>query len=103
VSDNDYLLDMVRDGIDLGHSHHAVFTSYRDVDKAGLMIVHPAGGQNHIAAGDWCAGGVNFDLPVNAGQTTWSLVSLEPLHIEPSVLCSCGDHGFIHAGRWVPA
>lgn len=35
---------------------------------------------------------------------TWTLVSLEPLHIEPSLLCGvCGDHGFIRNGKWVPA
>lgn len=33
-----------------------------------------------------------------------TLVSRDPLHVEPSILCPvCGDHGFIREGRWVPA
>lgn len=33
------------------------------------------------------------------------IVSRDPLHIEPSILCSegCGFHGWVRAGKWVPA
>lgn len=32
------------------------------------------------------------------------LVSEDPLHIEPSILCTaCGDHGFIRGGVWANA
>ena len=32
------------------------------------------------------------------------LVSRDPLHVEPSILCAaCGDHGFIRDGKWVKA
>lgn len=35
----------------------------------------------------------------------WTLVSADPIHIEPSILCStdpgCGTHGFIRDGKWV--
>lgn len=32
------------------------------------------------------------------------LISREPVHIEPSILCSdCQDHGFLRDGRWEPA
>lgn len=32
------------------------------------------------------------------------LVSEDPLHVEPSILCpECGDHGYIRDGQWVPA
>lgn len=38
------------------------------------------------------------------GQDHHTLVSRTPLTIQPSVACpSCGLHGFITAGRWVPA
>lgn len=30
-----------------------------------------------------------------------TLISESPLHIEPSLRCSCGRHGFIRNGRWV--
>lgn len=34
----------------------------------------------------------------------WTIVSRDPLHIEPSILCgACGFHGFIRSGRWEPA
>lgn len=41
--------------------------------------------------------------PWGAGLHT--LVAVEPLHIEASVFypACCGMHGFIRAGRWVPA
>ncbi len=32
------------------------------------------------------------------------ILSTDPLHIEPSILCtSCGIHGWVRDGRWVPA
>ncbi len=34
-------------------------------------------------------------------HVTWELHSLDPLHVEPSLLCGCGSHGFIRAGAWV--
>jgi len=33
----------------------------------------------------------------------WQVHSWEPLTISPSLLCSCGDHGFIREGKWVKA
>lgn len=30
----------------------------------------------------------------------WQVPSWEPLTVSPSLLCSCGDHGFIRNGRW---
>jgi hypothetical protein len=48
-------------------------------------------------------GGVVFDVPGNEDEKVrWTLHSLEPLHIEPSVACGlCGHHGFIRDGKWV--
>lgn len=41
------------------------------------------------------------------GEPHHRLVSEDPIHIEPSLLCLpgdlCGLHGFIRDGRWVPA
>lgn len=32
----------------------------------------------------------------------WSLVSVDPITVTPSVLCkSCGTHGFITNGKWI--
>lgn len=61
----------------------------------------------HRLSGDeWCYGGV-FWKQVGTPEhprPVWTLVSLEPLHLEPSILCQiCGNHGFIRGGRWVSA
>lgn len=50
--------------------------------------------------GKWSSGWI--DLTSGARHR---LVSEEPLHIEPSILCpvGCGDHGFVREGRWVSA
>lgn len=33
----------------------------------------------------------------------WTIESLEPLTLSPSLLCHCGDHGFIRGGKWARA
>lgn len=59
--------------------------------------------------GESCGGMVPFVLaPGENDRPVWRVESLDPLHIEPSVLCSpakggCGSHGFIRGGRWVAA
>jgi len=46
-------------------------------------------------------GGVPVKSAVRDG---WTLVTLEPLHLEPSILrTECGCHGFIREGKWVSA
>lgn len=102
--------------IDLGHDHIAYFTAWMpdreinpqydgipDVELFGLNIEHP----KKSDPSQRCVGGVTFDGEVqrliHPKVAKWTLVSDEPLHIEPSVLCSCGDHGWIRDGRWVPA
>jgi hypothetical protein len=57
-----------------------------------------------------CEGGIVFDTPttqvldaMHGASARWQVESWDPLTISPSVLCDCGDHGFIRAGRWVAA
>lgn len=41
---------------------------------------------------------------VAAGTGAHTLVSSEPLHLEPSLLWQCcGLHGFVRNGQWIPA
>jgi hypothetical protein len=41
---------------------------------------------------------------VGAGTAAHTLVSREPLHLEPSLLWNCcGTHGFVRDGAWIPA
>ena len=73
----------------------------------GIIEYHPKPDDSE------CGVAVNFSRPLNpsateAARPVWSVESLEPLTISPSVLCSpdkggCGSHGFIRDGRWVAA
>ena len=100
---------------DLGHDHWGEFERWApnrelnphtanlpDVERYGLLIFH------RNPAGERCAGFVTFAGDVQRQlepnrPNVWQVESWEPLTISPSVLCSCGDHGFIQDGRWVPA
>lgn len=103
------------DLIDLGDGHTAQWEGWYpdrelnpqhagipDVEKWGLVIYHKN------PAGQDCAGFVTLDgevqRRVEPNRTNrWTVESLDPLTLSPSVLCSCGDHGFIRDGRWVRA
>jgi hypothetical protein len=93
--------------LDLGSGHKAKFyTSDKSGDVAvGLLILHPKGPIHNGAYEDIpeCMGGITFNIPEAANLTgpKWDLVSLDPIHVEPSVLCDCGDHGWIRNGKWV--
>lgn len=77
--------------------------------EVGVHILH-----KNAVTGRWCMSGVNYDTPEVAAHDIppnkrWQLHSLEPLHVEPSILCNapsgpdgakCADHGFIRDGRW---
>lgn len=100
--------------IDLGDGHTAKWVGWRpdrelnpqyagipDVEKWGLEIVHTS------PAGNPCAGFVTMTSEVQRQvaprATTWDVQSWDPLTLSPSVLCSCGDHGWIRDGRWIRA
>lgn len=60
-----------------------------------------------------CCGGVMWarliePSELEANRPIWQLVCLEPLHLEPSLLCradlgGCGSHGWIRDGAWAEA
>lgn len=84
--------------ISIGGDTYIRFYSYKDVDKAGLSETHKT------PDGEWCTGGVTFNLPITADLPgpKWTVNSIDPLDISPSVLCTeCGHHGFIRQGVWV--
>jgi hypothetical protein len=70
-------------------------------EPAGLMEEHP----DQRDPSRRCAGSVRFKGHGEApGDTAWEVVSLEPLTLSPSLLCTaCGHHGFIREGKWCPA
>lgn len=56
--------------------------------------------------GEWCVGYVPFDVAseIRTGGDHWTIESWDPLTLSPSLLCrTCGNHGFIRRGVWVPA
>ena len=70
--------------------------------RAGAIIDHPS-----ARDGSECSGAITFDTPtmrrVGDQRALWQVESWDPLTVSPSILCSCGDHGFIRNGRWEPA
>lgn len=95
--------------LDLGGRHYAKAHTRHGGDGTivGFEILHPKGPNpsGAYAGSDWCCGGITLDVPQaeGLGGARWQVTSLDPLHIDPSILCDCGDHGFIHGGRWEPA
>jgi hypothetical protein len=85
---------------DLGHDMKIMLTRRSDDGPiTGFFESHKG------PDGVECSGSVTFDMPENEGMSgpRWTLHSLDPLHIEPSVLCGrCGWHGFVRNGRWEP-
>lgn len=74
-----------------------------DVERYGAAIDHP----RPDGTGP-CSGHVTFagdvQREIDERRTTWTVESWEPLTISPSVLCrTCGDHGWIRDGMWIPA
>lgn len=82
--------------IDIGHGVSIEVRSLNGVPN-GVAYRHPP---NANGTGS-CEGYAPFGPPDSDG---WTVERLDPLTISPSLLCrACGHHGFITAGRWVPA
>ncbi len=81
---------------DAGHGV-AVREVYRDGEIYAIEYTHP-GECARRSEGDF--------VPVAREQNAqdWKLESENPLTLSPSLLCrTCGHHGFIREGKWVPA
>lgn len=70
-------------------------------DRSWGWITNKAAGRRDVFYLHRC----NGELALGTIDTSiHQLVSEEPLHVEPSILCGqCGDHGFIRDGRWESA
>lgn len=105
---------MPTDGIDIGYNHtiryfqwapdrdlNPQYDGIPDEPRCGVII-------DHLQPNGFtpCSGAINFDTPVTRlimpEKARWTVISFEPLTTEPSILCQCGDHGYITDGRWVP-
>jgi hypothetical protein len=69
--------------------------------RVGAIVSHDR------ADGGTCDGSITFDTPEGRrgwpNGPHWQVQSWEPLTLSPSLLCHCGDHGYIREGRWVTA
>lgn len=85
---------------DLGHGVSFQFTTNRDGQRNGVVYRHECSPPNEY--GSWVAfRGMNPAGPAGRG---WVVESEEPLTLSPSLLCmTCGHHGFIRDGKWIPA
>lgn len=103
-----------RDVIDFGDDHYGVYLQWApdrdlnphranlpDVDRYAMVIMHYAPNGNECTGQITFAGDVQREISPNA--ITWDVQSWDPLTISPSILCGCGDHGYIREGRWVRA
>jgi hypothetical protein len=79
---------------DIGHGV-LIARMMLDGTLEGIAYAHPCGNDPEHSS----------YIPVHGrNDKGWRVVSKEPLTISPSLLCRrCGHHGFIRAGRWVPA
>ena len=101
--------------VDIGYGHSISYACWApdrelnpqydgipDVDKYGVIVYHKTKDDGE------CSSFATFDgevaRKIEPTKPKWQVLSLEPLHIEPSLLClRCGDHGHIRGGRWEPA
>ncbi len=89
------------DFTDIGHGVSYQFTTNRDGQRDGIIYRHPCTPPNE--QGSWVAfrGRNDPNSPAGSG---WAVESEDPLTLSPSLLCmTCGHHGFIREGEWVPA
>jgi hypothetical protein len=114
---------MAGERTDLGHGHSLKWASWSpdrelnpqyaglpDVEHCTAIVRHdlrPDDPKRTCQKQGYCEGAITIDSSVArqlwpAGPF-WELQSAEPLTLSPSLLCHCGDHGFIREGRWVVA
>lgn len=106
--------------LNLGNNHGItwVIAGEHDDSRIGCVIYHKMGPKGNITDfNGWCCGGVHWapseferEHPERMSESErqrarWNIEGQpdEHLTISPSVLCSCGDHGFIKDGKWIVA
>lgn len=106
--------------IDLGDGHQLRWVAWApdrdlnpqyaglpDVGKFAVLVRHPLrpdDDQKFCRERGYCEGAVQLDGEVSRQvvneRALWQVQSWEPLTLSPSLLCHCGDHGWIREGRW---
>lgn len=94
----DHLPDFIHPDLWLDADHAIQFhaTSVTDTERGGALFIH----RDKRNPEKWCIGGFQWR---GATGPNWTLVSMEPFHVEPSIHCfTCGEHGWIRDGKWIP-
>jgi hypothetical protein len=104
---------MTSQAIDLG-SDHSITIAVWDPDlklnpmaekyRADLPLKCTGLVTHKTPDGKNCDGAITFDSPIARevfDGPFWTVESWDPLTLSPSLLCHCGDHGFIKHGKWV--
>jgi hypothetical protein len=95
------LPELLRTADDEGHYLHGIIQPHLRYSVDGVQT--------------WCGGGVTFRGHGTKNGAQWDVRSLDPLTLEPSLLCrapitfdnnhmptsECNDHGYITDGLWV--
>lgn len=100
--------------LDLGHDHFLSWSAWKPDRKLNPQFAHlpdnPRIGaiiRHKTLSGDWCEGSILFEGETGdfgwPSRHKWKVESWEPLTLSPSLLCACGDHGFIREGKWIRA
>lgn len=93
--------------IDLGDNHSYRLGRWPDTVTGEDTDWHALTYDHLTPDGKSCQGYITLDVPAMRELwptvERWTVESWEPLTLSPSLLCSCGDHGFIREGRWVRA
>lgn len=93
----DILPDWVKPDLWLDDNHCLEYTTRMGVSgPCGALFVH----RDKRNPSEVCIGGFQWNGGGNGPD--WTLVSMQPLHVEPSIHCiTCGEHGWIREGKWV--
>ena len=87
--------------IDIGHGVTIQRTENQAGELWGWIETHPHQQTGEPCSGSIAAAGGPGD---KGGYATWTVECLDPLTLSPSILCrDCGHHGFVKAGKWIPA
>lgn len=90
--------------VDIGHGLTAALRiseglpGIEDGITVGVLLTHPCAKRGGEVVQDF--------IPVFLGISTyrWTLACRDPISLAPSVsFTCCGLHGFVTAGRWIPA
>lgn len=76
------------------------YAGIADIEKCSLVLDHRNAKTGEPHQGCVTANRPGSRLIFGDQHPLWDVVNEEPLTLTPSVLCSCGWHGFITDGKW---